>query len=224
MHIPKTGGTSLLHEIRDGALGRYLLDNEDRPGTKRLSKRIHRISSAISSRIHQRKLLKEYDVIHGHFLARKYAFLYPKVNFITFLREPVARLLSGYFYMKYVVVKNPYSVKRNPRVLLLANNQLSLVEYARRPFSVHAYEKFIAGMTLDQFLLIGITERFSESIAMLNKLLSCNLTARHERSHDFKIYESEYLPWMKDLRAANKENTRIYQEAVHLFEKRLRTL
>jgi hypothetical protein len=225
MHIPKTGGTSLLREIQDGAMGRFLLDYE-RPGAGRhfFYKKLRIAEQYLMARIRRRQLLQNYDVIHGHFSVGKYAFLYPQADFITFMREPVARILSTYYYYKHIASKNPASVRKNPNILLVSENRMGILEFAGRDSMQTFYARFTAGFPLHKFSFIGITERYSESIMALNRLLGTQIEVRHERNNDYSQYEYEYAPLLPDLRKLNQDNTRIYEEAVNMFERRMQEL
>jgi hypothetical protein len=222
VHIPKTAGTSLITEIKRGALGRYRLDDEDRPTLLDLGWRMRRLAARAAARWHARRLLQDYDVIHGHFLANKYAFLYPRAGFITFLRDPVPRLLSHYYYFRDVASRNPVTVAKNPVIRMVADGELGLVEFARSEAMRHMYERFLDGLDPERFTLVGITERYAESIALLNGLLGTALEARHERRTDRARHAAEYEPVLPELVEANRGNQRIYAAAQTLFERRLR--
>lgn len=221
MHVPKTGGTSLMKEIQAGAMGRYFLDYE-RPGAGQpfIWKKLILKKQYLMARLHKHRLLNNYDVIHGHFPIRKYIFLYPKVDFITFLREPVSRILSAYYYFKDVASKNPRSVHNNPNILLVSQNKLSLLEFAARYVMRSIYSILISGLTLQEFTMIGITERYQDSIALLNKMYGMQIKVRHERNNDYKRYEDEYRPLLPELYALNKKNTLIYEEALRVFDEK----
>ena len=169
-----------------------------------------------------RRWLSRYDVVHGHFLVEKYAFLYPHATFITFLREPVARLLSAYYYLKHIASKNPHTTGNSPRISRIVDGRMDLVEFARDPFMTHIYRNYFGTFPLERFALIGITERYAESIGMLNTLFATDIVPTHERKSDYQRFEEEYRHLMPELREANEENTHIYEQAVALFEKRLR--
>lgn len=224
VHIPKTAGTSLLAEIKHGAVGKYLLDYHDRPATTGWRDRLRRGVNYLKARRDGSMLLRNYDIIHGHFHVGKYAFLYPDADFITFMRDPVERVISCFYYFKYVASRNPATVKRNPNITLVANNQLDLIEFARLDMMKDIYSRYIGGWPLEKFKFIGITEQFRESIMILNKIFGINLAERHERPGNNEKYENEYRPYLRELRAANHENMRIYEAVVHLFNKKMITL
>jgi len=192
------------------------------PTSGRLRYRLRRVRERFQARLHPAQLLSDYDVIHGHFLVKKYAFLYPRADFITFMREPVPRLLSHYYYFKHVASKNPVTVSRNPDIARVASGELGLVEFARSESMRHLYARFTGGLALEHFALVGITERYAESVAWLNRRLGTALESRHERRSDYERYAAEFEPLLPELRDANRDNARLYAEAVRLFEQALR--
>jgi hypothetical protein len=218
VHVPKTGGTSLLVEIQRGVFGRYLLDYEDRPNSMRVRHRIHRTASMAGVRLRPGKMLT-YGIIHGHFRVSKYAFLYPRAIFITFLREPVARIISAYAYLKHVLSKDPEAYRYNPYLELICNRQMDLVEYARLEVFRHLYDRLVGGLSLDKYAFIGITEEYSRSVLLLAKLLSVDINVRHELRNPQDDYLAEYGRFMPELVSANRENTAIYQQALRILNK-----
>ncbi|HEX7966559.1 MAG TPA: hypothetical protein VF651_12680 [Gammaproteobacteria bacterium] len=223
MHVPKTAGTSLVAEIKRGKLGRYLLDYDDRPTSAALRHRLGRAMAHVRVRLEASRIRRDYDVLHGHFQAGKYAFLRPESWFITFLRDPVPRLISHYYYFRDVASKNPATVAKNPVIGLIAEGEVGLVEFARSEAMSRLYERFLDGVPLDEYALIGITERYAESVACLNRLLGSALEVQHERRSGQESHMVEYRHLLPELEEANRENARIYAEAVRLFERKLAT-
>lgn len=220
VHVPKTAGTSLLAEIKRGALGRPLLDYDDRHASRGSMDRLRRICSAATVRLRSEPLLRDYDVVHGHFHVNKYSFLRSRADLLIFMREPVARTLSAYYYLKYTASRNPHTARRNALIPLIASGRLDLVEFAWDPHLQHIYRDYLAGTRLADFVLVGISERYGESIAVLNRLYNVALTELHERRSDYIRYENEYRALLPELRRANSENTEIYQLALECFERR----
>jgi hypothetical protein len=222
VHIPKTAGTSLIAEIKAGKLGRYLLDDLDRPATIKLRYKLRRLGSRLAARVQAKRLLRDYDVIHGHFLVSKYAFLYPRADFITFMRDPVSRTLSTYFHLKRVGSAASDLKRQAPRMRMIVAGDLSLVDFARDPHMVHLYRNYTRGLALEDFRLIGITERYAESLAVLNAMCGSDVVPAHERRGDYQRFEAEYRRWLPDIQRANEENMDIYQRALGLFERRMK--
>lgn len=221
VHIPKTGGTSLWVQIKEGKFGRFILDVDDRPMLDGVTYSIARFVSQLKTRVRRRELLDSTGAVHGHFFVRKYAFLHPEALFLTFMREPVSRLLSHYYYFKHVASKNPDAVRKNPLISLVAQDQMDLVEFARLRCMTHIYERFTRGLPLEDFALIGITERYAESVKLINHVLGTDIAFKHERRDDHSRFASEYEHVLPEIQSANRDNDRIYRSALGLFEKRL---
>lgn len=95
VHIPKTGGITFLRTVLEPTFGdRILLDYEDKPLAHDAAERnahAHRFLPGDD-------LLARYDCVHGHFLAVKYANAATPCEFACWLRDPVERVLSRFFY------------------------------------------------------------------------------------------------------------------------------
>ena len=98
LHMPKTAGVSFGAALQEYFGQRYLGDYSDFPlNTPTLER--HR--QAIDACLHAKDGdFKDVSCIHGHFLPAKYLLLADRrpCRFITWLREPVARLVSHYHY------------------------------------------------------------------------------------------------------------------------------
>jgi hypothetical protein len=47
-------------------------------------------------RARRAELMRDYDVMHGHFAPEKYAGLFPNARFVDFFRDPYQHAISGY--------------------------------------------------------------------------------------------------------------------------------
>src|SRR6185437_16889602 len=98
-------------------------------------------------------------VVHGHFNIRKYKGVSARWR-VTFLREPIDRALSHYFFwMKY-----PRHGHRLHDYVL--DNQLGFLEFARLPMIRRFYSAvFFDGVDMGHFSFIGFHERLEEDLA-----------------------------------------------------------
>ena len=112
MHAPKSGGTSF-KTILNQHFGKSLLeDYSDKPINQSTEKRNQDAEKHNSSLNFLKKAtykLKGIQCIHGHFLPYKYhKFKTDKnVYFVTWLRDPVERLISHYYHWHRVNPANP---------------------------------------------------------------------------------------------------------------------
>ena len=99
VHMPKAAGTSCLYLFEKIYGARLFLDYDDKILHK--SKFIKR-KDAIFSMSKNRLNISKYaniDCIHGHFMPLKYRFIDSQdAVFLTWLRHPVQRLISHYYY------------------------------------------------------------------------------------------------------------------------------
>lgn len=105
-------------------------------------------------------------VVHGHFPLGKYALLPHGVTRITWLRHPVARLASHYYFW--------LTTERhgNPVHDLLLERNLSLAEFARLPqMRDFMLNNLFQGEDLDSLKFIGMQEYYEEDLAEVAWLL-----------------------------------------------------
>lgn len=97
LHLPKTAGTSFFTSLEEYYGDRILRDYNDRPIR---TPREERNSAALRQRVlNQSKDFGHIACVHGHFLPFKYS-LCEGARFVTWIRDPLERLGSHYFYWK----------------------------------------------------------------------------------------------------------------------------
>ena len=130
--------------------------------------------------------------VHGHFHPRKYQSV--KIGFRTaIIREPIARLLSHYYYWK-----------TSPREghhlhdYFLAHN-LDLESFARLPFIRYFYTRvYFGGMQLDDFDFIGTLEAMPKTLATIAKAIGQPLELGVEKKGDSPEYRQRFAQFSAD--------------------------
>ncbi|MGB3513307.1 MAG: sulfotransferase family 2 domain-containing protein, partial [Microcoleaceae cyanobacterium] len=110
VHVPKTAGTTFRDVLEQvyGVAG-ICVDNQLQYPT----------------------IKPQFRVIHGHFPMIKYEGKFPQAKRIIWLRNPVERLISQYFYWKNLPLENnPFN---DPHHKLVIEQNLSIVEFAEMP-------------------------------------------------------------------------------------------
>jgi len=154
LHIPKTAGTSLLMAYQTAFGDRLVQYNED-PKFILASSR-----NDIQTR---------FDIVHGHLNAAALDIVMDKdAIVVTFLRDPVQRVLSSYFFHKNPETKNVLGEK-------VRSQSMSLEEFADMPGQRNLQTKMIAPVGRDRLDFIGISEQFSTSLERLSDILPIRL-------------------------------------------------
>jgi hypothetical protein len=143
VHIPKCAGTSFRH-ILQGLYEERLWLNY---GTAfvRASARAEMIPVGT-------------ECIHGHFFADTFDDVVPERQLITWLRDPVERVVSNYYHF----LRSPDLRDDCCRAVL--ERQLTLREFAELEWMRNLATRYFAGRQLDDFVFVGIAERFLESL------------------------------------------------------------
>ena len=179
LHIPKTGGTTL----RDIIQRQY--QSEKILMIPKLDESEDILKEVSTSQINQLKLIQghlKYG-IHNHFHRR--------AKYFAIIRDPINRVLSTYYYV--------LSQKNNPQNLSTSNNQMTIYDYVQsgvNPFLINGQTQLISGKTGDidnpiieseelfslakenienDFLFLGITEMFDETILILKNMLGWHM-------------------------------------------------
>jgi hypothetical protein len=164
VHFPKAAGSAFLQSLQQ-AYGpdAVLCDNDDDPadpcGPCNLDPR--------GWRRHCRRLVvpDRIKVIHGHFHISKYAHM-KNVTKITFLRHPVANLISIYYYWQ--TLPSGHGLFDYVR-----NHQLGILDLAQLPATRYLMSRvYFRGVDLDDFALVGSMENYSNDLNTLSRIVN----------------------------------------------------
>ncbi|WLR42966.1 sulfotransferase family 2 domain-containing protein [Bacillus carboniphilus] len=158
LHIPKTGGTSLKHIVKQNYQN---IAEVYRPPIK---KTLTKISN------------HNYDCVIGHMRYGAHEYFKPnKYHYITLLRNPIDRVISEYYFIARRPQHENYHLYKH----------LSLEEYASLPILQNMQSQFLLGYHAHQNLTIadlkiikerinsgeitaGITEEFEKSLTLFS--------------------------------------------------------
>jgi len=207
VHIPKTAGTTfgqILAQVYGDA--QVLFDNPQ----------LDRVGELPIIEPHIR-------AIHGHFPVGKYAGHFPWAKRIVWLRHPIDRLLSHYFFLKsFSMVHNDDPIHR-----LVLEKQISVVEFAQQVGMFNVLAGFTYGLPLTDFYFVGIQEFLMEDLAELKTMLGwCEFSVAMFNVNPNKEYSQGCTKLLTDrktiiqLESILKPEIEIYESALRLREKR----
>jgi len=164
-------------------------------------------------------------VIHGHVPSRKY-FRPANVKEIIWLRNPILRLISMYFFWKTL----PRTEDKSWHNYLQEKN-LDIVEFANIPDIRNEMSFYIGGRNLKDFYFVGIQEFFKDDLRDLGKMLNwpeIQITYENKNKYDDYNYLVKSIlkdsDIMKALITLNREDLELYQTALDLRVKRKQLL
>ena len=205
VHIPKTAGTAFRHVLTDiyginGVLGDYPPD------------RIYQPQNPISHNI---------KAIHGHFEPSKYCNYFPEAKRIVWLRHPIFRLISEYFFAKTIKDRN------NVIHVQLLDKNLNILEFARIPQMQNFLTQKIEGIELREFDFVGIQEFYLQDLVEMQKMMGWrSFQPIVKNSNRYPQYQQCLQEILNDsslvdrLAKLNREDMELYREALHLRGKR----
>lgn len=167
LHIPKTAGTSF---------EKTLIKEYGRQSFARLDiapRGIFLDGNAFD----QKHLPEKLRVIHGHFSLENLFETFKEtknVKIITWLRDPVSRVISNYYYLKERLLANMKNPDEGNNVF--NRMTVSLEEFAARRNNQNRMYKFTKGLAMDQVYFIGILEDFDNELEILGNRLGWGST------------------------------------------------
>lgn len=201
VHMPKTAGTAFRHILYDVYEKAELL--EDYPPDRMFDPNNSQVASSVK-------------IVHGHFQpATKYDQAFPDAMKIVWLRHPIFRLISEYFFAKTINDKN------NPIHVELVEKDLSLLEFAQLPTMRNFQQQYISGLSADDFFFIGIQEYYAEDIRDLGEILgwsafevSAKNRNKYPKYQDYLIEIFQDTALVNQLALINDADMKLYSEAL----------
>lgn len=203
IHMPKCGGISF-SDVLEQLYGPSLWQNYGIIHTREQLDR-----SVIPSGV---------KCIHGHFLANVFDDVFETVKLVTWLRHPVERVASNYFYF----LRNPKLSKTNAACRMLHDQKLSLVEFSGLDIFANQMTRFMAGKRLSDLDFVGITEEYDASLsAFLTEFGVERAFSAPRKNRNIKNFSSTYRlsdDERQQISEYNSADLRLYREAVEIFD------
>lgn len=210
VHIKKTAGMSFRH---------LLLEEYGRENYYRMN-----INGKSDMRVeafnkHMKRVPENTRVIQGHFRYSDALPLYeakPDVPVVTWLRNPVKRVISKYYFSKRKYLEGLREGKD-------FWGKLSLVEYARRENSQNEMSGILEGCDLADLAFVGILEHIEDDVADLAAMLGWkpySIPARNTND----AFKAKFPPpteeEKEEIARLNQADMDLYQYALELREQR----
>lgn len=213
VHIRKCAGTTFRISLQNYFRTRLLLDYGDEIGSTWPNSKMKREASLLAAKNNADNILNRHDIIHGHFYRDKYDFLETDKRYITFLRDPVSRVLSNYFYLKRNLER------KNKDALIVNKLGFSLEEFMQHPNNRNLQSQYLRSTSLNDFEFVGIVEEYAQSLERLNFKLGINLelgaseNVNEKSSLDYDVSTS----LISKIKNCNLIDLRLYDEAINLI-------
>jgi hypothetical protein len=167
VHVPKTGGTAF-REVLETVYGSGCIHSVyPKPSDGLTGKSQEEIWSDDSLDLCRRRVDVP-RVVHGHYLLTMYADRFPHARKIAWLRNPVDRLISSFYWWR---MADLLPVMR-PLGRAVREGRLELLDFVRSPaMRDQVTIRFLGDPAGRGLAFIGILERFDEDLTRLRTLL-----------------------------------------------------
>jgi hypothetical protein len=211
VHIPKSAGTSFRNTLREvyGADQVVRLDINLEDEAIRVNEQLW----------DKKKLSRDIQVAHGHFsplLFEKY-FRSSPAPFITWLRDPVERVISNFYYLEKRLKEE--LDEEGKGLNILSKMQRTLSEYVADPINQNRIAKFLQGRSLDDFAFVGIQEYYAEDLVQLGQKLSWKEVPHYHHNATGKS-RNVSATLRDEITRCNQEDVALYEYALSLRKKR----
>lgn len=222
LHIPKSAGITL-HDIL----------HREYPELK------HKVIYAVKEGEQFQKswsvLRNRYKVIRGHFLFGMHDYVKGDAKYITMLRNPVDRTISGYNFIKvktdhpfYNAMKtNNYSLREFLEGKFVANFDNIAVRFLsgnhHLPFGEINQSHFENAKKnlMDSKMVFGITERFDESVLLFKRVLNWKSPWYKKQNESVKHSSVIDERTMQIIQETNRFDLQLYEFACNVFQERI---
>lgn len=168
VHIPKTAGTSF-----KGLLSKLYTPSEtiiiDSDGWYKDTKLAHTTNRNSLPGAQQVQPSSNIKYIVGHFNANRFVDLYPNANYITWVRDPIQRLLSHYnYYLRSGRYYGQFNKEKR------AYDLINFETYSTHKLNINSMSQQI-NIPLSKFKFIGIVEKYDEEVERFKRILGIDI-------------------------------------------------
>jgi hypothetical protein len=220
IHISKTAGNSFREALMASyGADRVLRDYGDWSGFDEPFANKRRAERWAAMRLRLDEIVKNYDVIHGHFVADKYIGL-PQADFISFFREPAQQSISHWRWQSALTDRTSDVNKEvHTEVRYWRELQPTLEEHLTWPFYRDHQSQFLGSLPIDDLAFVGLYEEYEKSLELFKAIFGrdlgparrANVTLRNGGA--FQV-SPEVRRLVNKYRAADVE---LYERAKELF-------
>jgi len=160
--------------------------------------------------------------IHGHFLPLRYRFLHSDspLEFVTWLREPVQRLVSHYHYWLRSYEPGQSGLLHQRMI----EEKWTLEKFALCKEMRNVYSIFLWGFPITRFDFIGITEDYENELTKFGQQILRAPIVPEEHNRNPQQKDQEYVvsnTLRRDIEKAHAADLRLYQQALSLRDQRV---
>lgn len=157
------------------------------------------------------------DAIYGHFVADRFDGILPNQYSTVFFREPLDRAISHFLYWRRL------HGNVNHRVRPKYSSKITFSDFASIPEMQNYQTKALGRRTIDDFDLVGVTEKLNGFCVQLVEqrgmnLETVNLTylnvTKNKKSHDTLGVDQGFKEWFYQLNNLDLENYDIARQKV----------
>lgn len=199
VHIPKTGGVSIRNILKDHFGPGFVLY-------------YWQITDAWGQVLE--KIPPDVTCVHGHYQADLLTGQFPDACLITWVRDPVERVVSSYYHR----LRDPDP--RHPVCHALHSQRLSLVEYAALPLVRNEMTHFFGSKIVKDFHFVGIVEDFEHSFTRMAELLEITTAfpRRDNVNPEKKTARYELDPAIREkIMELNAADVQLYKDSLDLW-------
>ena len=224
VHMPKTAGLSFRASLEQHFGDGFRHDYQDYPLAQ--SSPVRRERALAYGKAARVADFDGVSCIHGHFMPLKYLPLAEQLacRFVTWLREPLARLVSHYDYWQRTF--DPTSSQTSALHRRVIEEGWSLQRFCLAPELRNVYTEFLWRFPVERLCFIGITEFFAEDLRYFSQQLLGNNMRPHtlNRRADNDAVLSGPGHGVIDRRAVEEYHAAdmaLYRQALRLRQRRL---
>ncbi len=201
IHIPKTAGTSFRRAAEKYFPEKDLIRNYG-PNSPETHEQIRQLDLSKD----QYPLVRfmnssDWGFYCGHVNFNDTCAFSPVHHVVTFLRDPIEQVISHYSHFQRWY-----------------GYQKSIEDFVRTRSTQNLQSKYLSSVDIRLLGLIGITEKFDESVEIFNKKFDCQLEVMRQNANDLK---QEYDKDLKNLiRECNQDDLTLYESALTLHAQR----